>query len=247
MQRCVFLGIAGQMNDAERGLHSPPPRITQMDVLRLPSGLNIEAPEDRLLAFCQEEYAFYDEIEYSNPDRIEPLDVLATVSVNSFINNAAAVRKIQRGLSAKCEPILRSIAVECDLLSEVAPLDLISDLFEAAVSVPDVLIPKATKILHRKRRFLIPMLDNVVLFFYLDALGESTRKARTQDKRAAASVAMDVLRYFRQDLTHASRAINELRQQLSAAGYNLSPVRILEILVWTETERNGYYRHRATI
>lgn len=74
-----------------------------MESLHLPSGLNIAAPMDRLIAFCREEYDFYDGVLYGDPNRIEPVDVLATVSVNSFINNATAVRKIQRGLAEKCE------------------------------------------------------------------------------------------------------------------------------------------------
>lgn len=216
-----------------------------MESLRLPSGLEIASPLERLIAFCREEYDFYDGIGYSDPNRIEPLDVLVTVSVNSFINNATAVRKIQRGLTDKCESILRSIPIDSDLLSPNPPLDAISRLFEAAVAVPDVLIPKASKILHRKRRSLIPMLDNVVLFFYLDASGKNARKSQTQDKRKAASVAMEVLACFRQDLFDCCDRINIIRQQLCAERFNLTAVRILEILVWTETERNGYYRNRA--
>ena len=213
-----------------------------MNTLSLASGLNIVSPVERMIAFCREEYDFYDGIAYSDANRIEPLDVLATVSVNSFINNATAVRKIQRGLADKCDSILRIIPVESDLLSDNPPLESLSKLLNAAVSVPDVLVPKATKVLHRKRRSLIPMLDNVVLFFYLDSTGESRKKGQTQDKRKAAAVAMDVLALFRKDLLKVVDAITAIKQRLCNDGFSLSHVRILEILVWTETEPNGYYR-----
>jgi hypothetical protein len=50
------------------------------------------------------------------------------------------------------------------------------------------------------------------------------------------------MKAFREDLRHAYTRLIALRASLANAGFDLTPVRILEILVWTETESSGYYR-----
>jgi len=51
-------------------------------VIELPSGCTIPDPEARLTAFCAGEYIYYDAIVSTEPNQIEPIDVLATVAVN---------------------------------------------------------------------------------------------------------------------------------------------------------------------
>jgi hypothetical protein len=65
-----------------------------MGAVELPSGCSVERPFERLLAFCQGEYAYYDAIPSADPNRIEPLDVLVTVAVNAFSNATASKRSI---------------------------------------------------------------------------------------------------------------------------------------------------------
>lgn len=47
---------------------------------------------------------------------------------------------------------------------------------------------------------------------------------------------------LRADLVDAMEPLEDLWQKLVADGYRLSPVRILDILVWTESEQAGSYR-----
>ena len=74
--------------------------------IELTSGCEITSPCDRLRRFCVVEYDYYDAIPSANPNRIDPVDVLATVSVNSSINSAAKVNAVHRGMAEACEPIL---------------------------------------------------------------------------------------------------------------------------------------------
>ena len=83
------------------------------------------------------------------------------------------------------------------------------------------------------------MLDSVVLAHYLDKRDLN----RSQDKQNAASVGMKALRKFRTDLIDSSDVIAEIRDGLGKAGYPLSRLRILEILVWIEKEPYGVYRN----
>ena len=115
-------------------------------------------------------------------------------------------------------------------------------LLHSAIPVSGVLIPVATKVLHRKRRALIPMLDNVVLGYYLSTDAHRMLLPRSQDKARAADVAMTALELFRADLVHAGSAIDALRASLEGEGFTLSPVHVLELMVWTKVEPAGYYR-----
>ncbi len=68
--------------------------------LVLQLGLTVPSPVERLLAFCQAEYAYYDAIPSAAPNAIEPLDVLVTVAMNSRINTARRQAPPRRVLGA---------------------------------------------------------------------------------------------------------------------------------------------------
>lgn len=53
---------------------------------------------------------------------------------------------------------------------------------------------------------------------------------------------MQALDLFRDDLAAAHDRIVSLQGALNDQGYALSPVRILEILLWTQIEPRGGYR-----
>lgn len=212
-----------------------------MDLL-LPSGPRLSNCRDRLLRFFPIEYAYYDAIPTNDPNRIEPLDVLVTVAMNSRVDTGEKVQKVHRGMAAACDPILPSIPVDADILIFDPDLDVGESLLSAAISVPGVLSAVATKVLHRKRRNYIPMLDSVVVLFYLDALGLKSTQGKLQDKTKAAHATMPAWRAFREDLRANMREVRALSDELQNDGYVVTPVRILEVLIWMEAEARGYYR-----
>jgi hypothetical protein len=214
----------------------------RLDVLELASGCTIERPLDRLKWFCQGEYVYYDAIPSVDPNRIDPLDVLVTVAVNSFVNFATKVHGVHQGMAANCEPILATIPEDADLVDLDRWSGSLRELLHAAVQIQGVLIPVATKVLHRKRRSLIPMLDTVLIRHYLSAPEYKALLPGTESKDKAANVAMEALRLFQDDLLQAHSEIEDLQQQLAVAGFPLTAVRVLEILVWTQTELAGGYR-----
>ena len=209
------------------------------DPLRLASGLTVPDPLGRLRSFCTAEYAYYDAIPSTHPNCIEPIDILATVSMNSFVNSANRVRSVHQGLAEACNPILADIPVDADL--RTFPHPPVQRLLDAACRVRWVLVPVATKVLHRKRRSLIPMLDGVVIGYYRQA-GVSVSGAALQDGARAAGAVMPVLEAFRADLADAWDRLTVMTSRLAEEGYLLTPLRALELLIWTETEPRGYYR-----
>lgn len=211
-------------------------------MLELPSGCVVERPYERLLAFCEGEYAYYDAIPSADPDRIDPIDVLVTVAMNSNVDRAIKVHRVHQGMAENCEPILATIPEDADLIGLDRWSGPLCELLYAAVQTRGVLIPVATKVLHRKRRSLIPMLDTVVLRHYLGGPEYKALLPGTESKPKAANVAMEALSLFRLDLLASKREIEELQEQLAREGFPLMPVRILELLVWTEVEPVGAYR-----
>jgi hypothetical protein len=212
--------------------------------LVLPSGLAIpfKTAAAHLLRFFRKEYDYYDRILDRSPDRIEPIDVLATVAMNSFVNNATLVRTVHLGLAGRCDAILPHIPLDADLLTFDPSLGEFERLIDAGVQATKVLVPVATKVLHRKRRNFIPMLDNILIAHYLNAAGRPDLREASPDKRRAAAAAVETLRGFREDLRASAAEVGSLRWKLADAGFALTPDRILEVLVWTEVEPQGYYR-----
>jgi Family of unknown function (DUF6308) len=210
----------------------------------LPSGLtfSLGKAESRLMRFCGEEFGYYDGIVDQVPARIEPIDVIVTVAINSFVNSALLIRTVHRGLSSRCNSLLARIPVDADLMTYDPPLSEFRGLIGAAIQSPQVLVSVATKVLHRKRRNFIPILDNVIIKHYATALKHPDWLEKSQSKSTAASVGVEVLKAFREDLQYGFTRLIPLRTSLANAGFDLTLVRILEILVWTETEPNGYYR-----
>jgi hypothetical protein len=218
--------------------------VWPVHLVELPSGCRIELPLERMLAFCRAEHAYYDAIPSRHPDRIDPVDVLATVAMNSRVDTATKVRQVHQGMASRCERTLASIPQDADLLDFEKWKEPLRRLLHEAVQTPGVLIAVATKVLHRKRRFLIPMLDSVVLKHYL-ASNRGALNACFESKNKAADGAIEALVGFHDDLSRTKREIDSVRQSLSLAGYPLSPVRILEVLLWTQIEPGHYYRPAA--
>lgn len=217
--------------------------MRDVKLIELPSGCVIVRPDERLLAFCHGEYAYYDAIPSADPNRIDPLDVLVTVAMNSFVNSAVKVHLVHQGMAANCQPILLAIPEDADLIDLDRWREPLRELLHAAVQARWVLIPVATKVLHRKRRALIPMLDSVVLRHYLSGAKYKPLLPGIENKAKAADVAMEVLGLFREDLLHAQSPIKALQDELARLGFPLTLVRILEVLVWTQIEPVGAYRH----
>ena len=127
-------------------------------------------------------------------------------------------------------------------------MQLVRDLLKAAVAVKRVLIPVATKVLFRKRRELIPILDNEVIGYYACVLRKPMLIAQSQDHRpdVVAGVGLSVLTGFREDLIGVYDTVASLAGKSAGLNMPVGPVRALEILVWTEVEPRGYYRQSAT-
>ena len=214
--------------------------LVPADEIVLRSGCCLANPGRMAATMGAEEWAYYDGVVDAHPNQVVPLDVVVTLSVNSFLNSAARIRSVHRGLAEVCDPLLEAIPVDADL--RTFDLSQIEGLLHAACQVPWVLVPVATKVLHRKRPRLVPMLDNVVLGYYFEQLRRPELVGRSQDKKRAAAAAMPAVEAFLGDLNAAGPALAPIADSLAATGTPLTDLRLLELLLWCTVEPAGYYR-----
>jgi hypothetical protein len=98
-------------------------------------------------------------------------------------------------------------------------------LVEAFAEISGVGFSKMTKTLHYKRPALIPMLDSVVQKYLRDDdLGV---------KAAFAERALGLVRGYKRDLDLHLEAVSTVRLEVARRGYELTEVRILDLLIWS--------------
>jgi hypothetical protein len=125
------------------------------------------------------------------------------------------------------EQALRAIAPEASLVAPTnsVPWPPLRQLFDAFSGIRGVGFSKMTKALHPKRPALIPMLDSVVQAYLED-----------DDLGARAPFgerAIGLVRGYKRDLDRNRAAVRAIRKELARRGYELTEVRILDLLIWS--------------
>ena len=134
---------------------------------------------------------------------------------------AAAILERRRAI----EQALRGIAPDASLAARSVPWPSLKHLFDAFADIRGVGLSKMTKALHPKRPALIPMLDSVV-----------QKHLRDDDLGAGALFAertLALVRAYKRDIDRNRTALRAIRQDLARRGYDLTEVRILDLLIWS--------------
>jgi hypothetical protein len=125
------------------------------------------------------------------------------------------------------ERALRAIAPHTSLTGAASsvPWLPLRDLFDAFADIRGVGLSKTTKTLHPKRPALVPMLDSVVQKYLAD-----------DDLGAQAPFgerALELVRGYKRDLDSNRAQLRAVREELARRGYELTEVRILDLLIWS--------------
>jgi Family of unknown function (DUF6308) len=123
------------------------------------------------------------------------------------------------------ERVLSAIAPGTSLSGEenAVPWLPLRQLFDAFAGVPGVGFAKMTKALYPKRPALIPMLDSIVQKYLAD---DDPGTQAPFGQRALALV-----RGYKRDLDRNLTAVRAVRQELTGRGYDITDVRILDLLI----------------
>ncbi|HUU64177.1 MAG TPA: DUF6308 family protein [Dehalococcoidia bacterium] len=108
--------------------------------------------------------------------------------------------------------------------SRQIPWQALEDLFKACV-IPGMREANITKILHKKRPQLIPILDSVVVKKYLEPLLMTSPNMKLESK-----IVLHIKQLKRDAENNRVILINLAKR------FNLTPIRILDILIWTYFE-----------
>lgn len=125
------------------------------------------------------------------------------------------------------ERALRAINPDASLTRAASSVPWLSlrQIFDAFADIRGVGLSKTTKALHPKRPALIPMLDSVVQGYLADDdLGP---------KAPFGERALELVRGYKRDLDANRAPIRAIRRQLERRGYDLTEVRILDLLIWS--------------
>ena len=123
------------------------------------------------------------------------------------------------------ERALRAIAPQASLAgaADSVPWLALRQLFDAFADIRGVGFAKMTKALHPKRPALIPLLDSIVQKYLTgDDPGAQARFAER---------AIGLVRGYKRDLDRNRAVLRAARQQLATRNYELTEVRILDLLI----------------
>jgi len=164
--------------------------------------------------------------------------------MNAFPFSATAerIRSIDWGLARACDPPVADIPVDVNIRTYDLDNVMAIAVFDAACAGRGVLLPVATKMLHRKRRSWIEMLDTSVNHGYLNTLRETGLKSRLEAGSRIAGVGAYLMDAFRRDLAGCETELQELSAALTEQDTPMTDMRILEVAVWHALEPRGYFR-----
>jgi Family of unknown function (DUF6308) len=188
----------------------------------LRSGLVIEDPLRVLLGFVEARWRC-DPAEPARPASFGEPDLRLANRDGARISAAeiAAVLERRRAI----ERALRAIAPHASLTAAAnsVPWLPMTQLFDAFADIRGVGFAKMTKALHPKRPALIPLLDSIV------------QKYLTGDDPGAqagfAERAIGLVGGYKRDLDANRAAVGAVRQELATRNYELTEVRILDLLI----------------
>ena len=168
-------------------------------------------------------YRYYDMID-SDPHAIAPVDVLAASSLHPglsrddlawFWDHARELTEWVNGF-----PTSAALATADD--STVERLGELAELFDG------VALSLLTKVVHRKRPHLVPLIDRELIDWFRPATGE----------RRAVSAWQPILRHLRADLAFNAAQLTDTSAALDAVlGRPLSHIRLIDIAIWMGGQR----------
>jgi hypothetical protein len=209
-------------------------------VINLSFGKSVTDPTARLLTFLNHEYEIYDKVDVKTDDTIELLDILVANCINARIDIAEKIRSIYNGRKA-VETALTAIPADADLLADNFDWEAVENVINAFCSIKGAMESVTTKILHKKRPNLIPIMDTVLGKHYHINFGQ-TVFPKYQKGKTSGKVVVAYMQQMQEEMRNCEKELDLLYEAAAQNNTTISRLRIFEILLWTEVEGGGWYR-----
>jgi hypothetical protein len=194
--------------------------------LRLRSGAELKDPLGLARLFIAQDgsYQSYDLAEVSRDNSLSERDVRVANRIIARMGPDAVGAILSRAEAASAA--LAKIPPGASLVDQNAdiPWQQLEALCGAFENLPGVGLPRLTKVLHKKRPALVPILDSVV-GRYLVAVGGPI--AGALGERGTA-----LTRVYKEELDFCFPVLDCVREALLADGVDLTECRLLDIYLW---------------
>jgi hypothetical protein len=208
-----------------------------MAVITLENGAVFERPAERVREYCEIEV--YRDRNYRGgyDDHHNVTDSVTAEDIEAANNLYAGLSSLDRGRITHSEEISARLAaikdVELGKLGEEewqAVRKDVGPLLSSFLSLHNIKLAKATKILHLKRPRLFPIVDSLIINF-LTANDVDVNFFSTEE---LLRIGLDCLDIARRDLLRNRDAFAQLQQEIADLPVPLTDVRVYDILCWTQ-------------
>lgn len=171
-------------------------------------------------------FDYYDQPTKSDPNKIIPGDICITAALNSRIGYRGVHSIMQKHkdieLALNKIPTDAKLREECDeqLFKNVA------ELFSKTCG-PYIRLSTASKILHKKRRHLIPIMDRNIEFHYRQILLKQRKMTAPPEGKA-----IWIMKTFRKDLIQNQNLLESYIKEDDRLAQYITPLRLLEAMIW---------------
>ena len=197
-----------------------------MSTITLRGGVELDNALELALEFL-EAYAGLETGDSSGPASFDESDLRLANRGGARISAAQIAAILER--RGEVEEALGRLDPDASLMDATSsiPWTPLTRLFDAFADIHGVGFSKMTKSLHKKRPALIPMLDSFVQEYLTRDLPRTSSPASFGERATA------LVRSYKHDLDRNRSALQEIQRALAERGYQLTEVRILDLLIWS--------------
>jgi hypothetical protein len=195
--------------------------------LVLRNGTRIEAVLQTALDFLDQDssYRNYDLADVQEDDVLTEADISVANAMIARMSPEVIARIYQR------VPVINAALAQVPRRASLAeppssiPWQAIEELMRAMQRIPEVKLARQTKVLHKKRPALIPILDSVVATYLrrVDGLRRTGDPARE---------AVELIQSFKRELDANLPALRALQGELRRRDIDLTECRLLDLFLW---------------
>jgi hypothetical protein len=197
-----------------------------MKTITLRGGVELDNALELTLEFL-EAYSGLEAGDSSGPASFDESDLRLANRGGARISAAQIAAILER--RGEVEAALGRLDPDASLMDATSsiPWTPLTRLFDAFADIHGVGFSKMTKSLHKKRPALIPMLDSFVQEYLTRDLPRTSSPASFGERATA------LVRSYKHDLDRNRSALQEIQRALAERGYQLTEVRILDLLIWS--------------